>query len=64
MTYMCFFLLLLTAEKFGLHDGQKHNIRRMLDTQLAVICSWTRRKRNVSSGSFLFYEKIEGGFCK
>lgn len=40
MTNKCFFFLLfpfllLTAEKFVLHKGQKHNIRRMLITQLA-----------------------------
>lgn len=66
MTDKCFFFFifsfLLTAEKFVMHEGQKDDIRRMLDTQLAVV-SWAGRKRNASSGLFLFCEKIEGGFC-
>lgn len=46
-----------------MHKGQKHDIRRMLDSQLAVVCSWAGRKRKAWLGSVLFCEKIEGGFC-
>lgn len=66
MTDKCFFFVLLpfllTAEKFVLHKGQKHYIRRMLTTQLAGFVRGLGRKRNSSSGRF-YSEEIEGGFC-